>query len=141
MMKGWGVIGLLIVLIVFGAAIGWVRLAPVDVARWHQRPDLALIEKRLNGAIRMIDADGDSLARLDAIIRQTPRTQHLAGSVEEGRVTYVTRSAVFGFPDFTTVIRRDGRLEIYGRARFGVSDFGVNAARIDGWLEVLAQGG
>ncbi|MEO3413018.1 DUF1499 domain-containing protein [Roseovarius sp. CAU 1744] len=140
-MKGWFLIGLVIFLIVLGAAIGWVRIAPVDVARWHQRPDLALIEKRLNGAIRMIDADGDSLARLDAIIRQTPRTRHLAGSVDEGMITYVTRSAVFGFPDFTTVVRRDRRLEIYGRARFGVSDLGVNAARIDGWLDALAQGG
>ncbi len=55
-------------------------------------------------------------------------------------VTYITRTAVIGFPDYTTVRLRDGRVEIYGRARYGLSDLGVNAARIDSWLEALAQG-
>lgn len=140
-MKGWFLGVLLGIVVAVGAGVAWVRFAPVDVARWHQGPSPGLASDGLNFAIRGVDVGDGGLVRLDAIIRQTRRTQRLAGSVEEGRVTYVTRSAVFGFPDFTTVTRRDGRLEIYGRARFGVSDFGVNAARIDGWLEVLAQGG
>ena len=50
-------------------------------------------------------------------------------------ITYVTRSALFRFPDYTTVRHRDAQIEIYGRLRFGRSDLGVNAARIDRWLE------
>jgi len=54
-------------------------------------------------------------------------------------ITYVTRSRVFGFPDYTTVRQAGPQLEIYGRLRFGRSDLGVNAARIDGWLQSFAQ--
>ena len=94
-----------------------------------------------NGAVRIIEAGTDDLARLDTIIRGTARTQVLAGSVEAGMITYVTRSAAIGFPDYTTIRLRDGQIEIFGRARYGASDLGVNAARIDGWLDALAQRG
>ena len=56
-------------------------------------------------------------------------------------ITYVTRSRVFGFPDYTTVRQAGDTLEIHGRLRFGESDMGVNAARVDGWLERLRQAG
>jgi uncharacterized protein (DUF1499 family) len=59
----------------------------------------------------------------------------------KGAKLYVTRSAVFGFPDYTTLRRAGDQLEIYGRLRFGKSDLGVNATRIDGWLMRLRQGG
>ena len=89
------------------------------------------------GAMRKVEGD---LAALDSIIRDTPRTQVLAGSVDEGMITYVTRSRVFGFPDYTTVRQEGDMLEVYGRLRFGKSDLGVNAARIDGWLRQLQAG-
>ena len=63
------------------------------------------------------------------------RTEVLAGSPSEGRVTYITRSMWFGFPDYTTVQLEDDGLEIYGRLRFGQSDQGVNRARVEGWLD------
>ncbi|PWE37157.1 DUF1499 domain-containing protein [Pelagicola sp. LXJ1103] len=82
-----------------------------------------------------------ALARVDAVIRDTPRTKVIAGSVESGMVSYQTRSALWGFPDYTT-LRGDGDLvEINSRLRFGQSDLGVNRARIKGWLEALGQGG
>jgi uncharacterized protein (DUF1499 family) len=56
-------------------------------------------------------------------------------------VTYVTRSRVMGFPDYTTVRQAGDMVEIYGRLRFGKSDLGVNAARIDRWLRRLAEAG
>ncbi|WP_428515957.1 DUF1499 domain-containing protein [Roseovarius sp.] len=87
--------------------------------------------------MRVVSDDGDTLARLDTIIRDTSRTTVLAGSVDEGMITYVTRSALWGFPDYTTVAHRDGRIVLYGRARFGKSDLGVNAKRLDGWLAQL----
>ena len=60
-----------------------------------------------------------------------------AGSVAEGRVTYVTRTKWIGFPDYTTAEQHDDVLRVWGRLRFGRSDFGVNKARVDRWLADL----
>ena len=128
------VAGALLVAVIAGMA--FIRLAPSDPLRWHQMPDTITDRDLDGGAMRRVDGD---LAALDAIIRDTPRTRVLAGSVDEGMVTYITRSAVFGFPDYTTVRQAGAMLEIYGRLRFGRSDLGVNAARIDGWLGRLAE--
>ncbi len=137
----WVVTILLGVALCLVAAIAWVRLAPTDVARWHQMHADVQVTDLGNGAMRVVEAGTDDLARLHAIIRDTARTQVLAGSVEAGMITYVTRSAVIGFPDYTTLRLSGDKIEIFGRARFGVSDLGVNAARIDGWLDALAQRG
>jgi hypothetical protein len=116
------------------ALLVFIRMAPSDPDRWHAMPDNVSDRDLDSGAMRTLEGD---LAALDAIIRDTPRTQVLAGSVSEGMITYVTRSRVFGFPDYSTV-RQDGdMLQIHGRLRFGKSDLGVNAARIDGWLRQL----
>ncbi|WP_368373299.1 DUF1499 domain-containing protein [Roseovarius sp. THAF27] len=88
-------------------------------------------------AVRVVPDEGETLERLDAIIRDTPRTTVLAGSVDEGMITYITRSALWGFPDYTTVARQGGQIVLYGRLRFGKSDMGVNAKRLDGWLARL----
>ena len=115
---------------------GYIRLAPSDPARWHAvprgaDPDLA------NGVVRIVETGPGGLAGLDAIAHETPRTKVLAGSVEEGMVTYVTRTRVFGFPDYTTVQQEGDLLGIYARSRFDRKDFGVNRERIDGWLALL----
>jgi uncharacterized protein (DUF1499 family) len=54
--------------------------------------------------------------------------------VGEGRITYITRTKIIGFPDYTTVQQDGDVLRIHGRLRFGRKDFGVNKARVDGWL-------
>ncbi|MFU8779260.1 MAG: DUF1499 domain-containing protein [Roseovarius sp.] len=133
-MKLW--LGLVLIGIV--AAMAYVRLAPSDSARWHAMPESLAPGDMAGGAVRVVPGD---LAALDAIIRATPRSRVLAGDVAQGMITYVTRSRVFGFPDYTTVRQDGARLEIYGRLRFGKSDLGVNAARIDGWLQRLGQAG
>jgi hypothetical protein len=133
-MRLW--LGLVLVAIVAGMA--YVRLAPSDPARWHAMPESLAPGDLAGGAVRVVPGD---LAALDAIIRATPRSRVLAGDVAQGMITYVTRSRVFGFPDYTTVRQSGERLEIYGRLRFGKSDLGVNAARIDGWLQRLGQAG
>lgn len=119
----------------------YVRLAPDDPGRWHRMAEDLQPGDLGNGAVRVVEAQQGALAELDAIIRATPRTRVLAGSVAEGMLTYVTRSAVIGFPDYTTLRFANGRIAIFGRARYGLSDLGVNAARIDGWLDALRQGG
>lgn len=132
----------LAVVAVLAAALSvWVRLAPSDPDRWHAMPGAITNRDLTGGAMRVTGAGEDGLARLDQIIRATLRTKVLAGSVGEGIITYITRSAVMGFPDYTTLRLNDKQIELYGRQRFGKSDFGVNAARLDGWLVALRQGG
>mgnify|MGYP001093812450 CR=1 FL=1 len=116
---------------------GWVRGAPSDPARWHVSPPVARDTDRPGGVIRVVAGD---MAALDEIIRAEPRTKVLAGSVAEGRLTYITRSALWGFPDYCTVEQQGGNLVVWSRLRFGRSDMGVNRARVTRWLDRLAQG-
>lgn len=125
-------------LLVIVAVLAYVRLAPSDPARWHRMPENITNRDLEGGVMRQVTGD---LATLDGIIRATPRTRVLAGEVGQGMVTYVTRSRVIGFPDYTTVRQDSEALEIFGRLRFGKSDLGVNAARVDGWLQRLGQAG
>ncbi|WP_377187233.1 DUF1499 domain-containing protein [Ruegeria meonggei] len=124
----WLVLGLVF-------AIGaYIRLAPSDPARWHIAPQVEADKDLKGGVMRVVETGPDGLARLDALAQVTPRTSVLAGSVDDGMITYVTRTKVIGFPDYTTAQQDGDTLRIYGRLRFGGSDFGVNKARIDAWL-------
>ena len=141
-MTGW-ILGLL----ALGAigAMAYIRLAPSDPARWHVDlaagglPSFAHVfcirpGTRYDGK----EDPKDLLARLDGIAMATPRTERLAGSAEEGRITWITRSALIGFPDYTTAQAMDGQsFCVAGRQRFGSQDWGVNARRIGGWMQEL----
>lgn len=131
----------------------YVRLAPSDPAVWHVDPR-AVTDLPDQGRYMLRDGDGDGpapryagapaevLARFDLIATEEPRVTRLAGSVEAGHVTYVARSAGFGFPDYISVVAyADGdqtALAIYARLRFGKSDLGMNQKRISGWLAQMA---
>ncbi len=139
-MAGYLALGLLVALVAFAA---YVRLAPSDPGRWHVAPVAdgpvgEVVVAGLNRAtLRLAPEAGASaelLARLDAVALATPRTTRLAGSVEEGRITWVTRSAAWGFPDYTTAEAGADGLAVEARSRFGQSDMGVNAARLTDWL-------
>ena len=146
-------LAILAALVVIGLA-AFVRLAPTDFALWHvdigtdlpaeQGPcaDHITAGRGAARAVCLLPEGFDTvLARLDAIATATPRTKRLTGDPASGRITWVTRSAVWGFPDYITAqtLRTpDGtRLEIIARLRFGGSDFGVNAARLRDWLAAL----
>jgi hypothetical protein len=92
-------------------------------------------------ATAQLTGDAKHVAAFDRVAMAEPRTSRLAGSPEEGRITYVSRSRVWGFPDYTTVgTVPDGEgvwLVIYARARFGREDFGVNADRVGRWLSAI----
>ncbi|WP_111734184.1 DUF1499 domain-containing protein [Roseovarius amoyensis] len=133
-------VGLVALAGLIGVAL-YIRLAPSDAGRWHRMPEAVTAGDTAGGALRVIEADEADFSRLHDIILRTARTRVLAGSTDAGMITFVTRSRVFGFPDYTTLRHRDGRIEIWGRLRFGRSDLGVNARRIDGWLQALAQRG
>jgi len=119
--------------------LAFVRLSPIDAARWHVPVTADQDKDMIGGATRVIAADPDVLTRVDAALRALPRTNRIAGSPETGRVTYVTRSKWIGFPDFTTAEFSDGMLRMHARLRFGRSDFGVNRERLQ-WLLVAAKG-
>lgn len=143
-----GMIFWAVALLLLGLA-AYVRLAPSDPARWHVAPpDLAVAdcsvirgEGDARAACRIDDTAEGALARLDAIATASPRTRRLDGSAASGRITWITRSALWGFPDYTTAAARpdgDGAIvTIHARLRFGRSDMGVNAARLTDWLGQL----
>ena len=136
----------------------WVRFAPVTVLDWHTSRWMPLhlgeVDTRFtdgtcadgvsvydNGANSLCPAVGtpqEVLSKLDAIAMATPRTRRIAGSPDDGLITWETRSLIFGFPDYTTAQTQtiDGTTQIFvqARARFGSSDMGVNGARLKAWL-------
>ncbi len=142
-------------LILMFAVIGllaYIRLAPSDAQTWHIDPTDPALRP---GEGRFLARDGADLAspiyaatpqtvlaRLAQIADDSPRTRILAGTPEEGRLTFLTRSLLMGFPDYTTVAAlpegEGTRLVIYARLRFGQRDFDVNKTRVEGWLAALA---
>lgn len=134
----------LALLILLAGLMAYVRLAPSDPALWHidlasrpaaiASPSPDTVTQLKNGAY--IDSTAP-LAAWDAAAMATPRTTRLAGSVAEGRVTYITRSLLWGFPDYTTAQTTPQGTLIFARQRFGGNDWGVNAARLRDWLANL----
>ncbi|SDE89646.1 Protein of unknown function [Salipiger thiooxidans] len=126
----------LVVLVAIGG-IAWIRLAPSDPAVWHVDPKVTADQDLAAGVRRRIPGDESRFESLHRIILETPRTEVLAGSPGEGRVTYITRSQWMGFPDYTTVQLDETNLELFARLRFGTTDSGVNKARVESWLQRL----
>lgn len=128
------------------AGVAYVRLSPTDITTFHVAP-IATEAGDTSGshsfkAARQVTAPAaDILRAVNQIATATDRTMLVAGSTDEGLVTYETRSALMGYPDYTTVTVTDGAagplLLIYGQSRFGQSDLGVNRARIEDWLTQL----
>jgi uncharacterized protein (DUF1499 family) len=128
---------LMICLAVVVVALGYIRLAPSDPNVWHKLPAFEADKQFKAGVMRVVQAGPDGLARLDRIIQAAPRVKLLAGSVDQGMITYVARSKVIGFPDYVTVKQEGDLLKVYSRLRFGRSDLGVNGKRLQGWLNAL----
>ena len=131
-------------------AVG-MRFVVSDPAEWHV--DLQTAERtgepndflaatpgyttaNIDTALAPGPAAGFLQAIADAALGE-PRTEILAGAPEEGRITFVQRSAVFGFPDYVTVQAEGENRAIWSRSRYGRSDFGVNAKRTERWLAAL----
>lgn len=133
------------VLVLVAGLMAYIRLAPSDPTLWHADLAAGVPAKahvfciRPDNRFGPIQGDPKALLeKLDGIALATPRTVRLAGSAQEGRITWVTRSGLMGYPDYTTAQVMDGPgLCIAGRQRFGSEDWGVNAARIGGWVQEL----
>ena len=142
----------------FLALAAVIRLAPSDPAVWNVpvADGTAAIPGPCAGQVRQVakgaratcllpGTPAQVLARLDAIALAAPRTQALAGRPDQGRITWVARTLIMGFPDYITAEATrtaDGtRLDLYSRQRYGNGDWGVNAARLKVWLATLDQAG
>ncbi len=121
----------------------WVRVAPSNVERWHIDPETAA-SPGVGGyrtEMKTQIPPQEALRAIDTAAMATPRTKLFAGDIDSGRITYVTRSKIWRFPDYTTVsavaTNEGTRLVLLGRLRFGIGDMGVNRQRIKAWLKVL----
>ncbi|MCB4454422.1 DUF1499 domain-containing protein [Leisingera sp. McT4-56] len=133
MLLGW----LLLAAIVTG--LGFIRLAPSDPLDWNTQPELSEDKEFRGGVFRVVRTGPDGLERFHRIASHAPRTSVLAGGPADGMVTYITRTQVLGFPDYTTAAQDGDLLKVYARLRFGRSDLGANKERINGWLAEMAQ--
>ena len=130
----------ILVVIAVGAML-YIRLAPSDPAAWNSDP-LGPGKGQVVPPGKAYPMMPEALIdRLNTIAIATPRTTLL---VRDGtRATWITRSRLMGFPDYTTAqaYPADGgaTLALHARQRFGQKDFGVNAARLTDWLARLSQ--
>ena len=137
---------LLFIAVVIAAALIWVRIAPINRDNWHVDPGDD--ETASTRGVRLIGreaprypADTDTvLDTFTGIALDEPHTRLIDGSIEEGRLTFVVRSKFLGLVDFVTVKAvsegRETKLSIASRPRSPIgSDWGVNRARIDRWLQ------
>lgn len=144
---------LLVVLAGLGLA-AWIRLAPDDPAVWNTglgtgaeatpgpcADKIALVPKGARATCLLPGTPAEVLARLAATAEAQPRTRLLAGTPAEGRMTWVARSAVMGFPDYitaeATATPEGSKLDILSRQRYGNKDMGVNEARLKTWLKAF----
>lgn len=140
-----------LVVIVLGV-MAYIRLAPSDPARWHEDPRLVTRPSSPNfHLIRMVGGDEmprvfqmtpEALAaRVDQVARDDG-AQMIAGSLTAGHMTYLSRTPLMGFPDYTSVLIEpagEGAMAlVFARSRFGHSDLGVNRARITRWIAAIS---
>ena len=153
MIMSWKTLTLVVILAAI-ALMADIRLAPSDPKAWHiaiatrdpiaQGPcadHIALVAKGARAACILPLTAAAVLDKLEAIALTSPRTLHLAGNAQEGRIPWVSRSFLMGYPDYITAevtqTAQGTRLDIFSRQRFGQSDLGVNAARLKDWLSQL----
>lgn len=133
--------------IVIFAAVAF-RVMPMDAARYHIRPALAVPPSTANIALMVGDEAlvlPRNLADVAADVALKAASDGavlLAGQPEDGFVTYVYRSRLMGFPDALSLTldptdEGGARVQIFSRSRFGYGDLGANAARVADWVAAL----
>lgn len=140
-------------LLLGGALVAYIRFVPHDAARWHEDPLLVARPKTPNyHLVRLVGGDAiapvydttpDVLAQAIDAIARADGAWLLAGSVAHGHMTYVTRTRIIGYPDYTsikvTAVGQGASFAAFARARFGHSDMGNNRARLERWQAALAH--
>lgn len=133
MLFGWLVLAAVV------AGLGFIRLAPSDPLDWNTQPEFTEDKEFRGGVFRVVRTGPDGLERFHQIASTAPRTSVLAGGPDDGMATYITRTQLLGFPDYTTAAQDGDLLKVYARLRFGRSDLGANKERINGWLAEMEE--
>lgn len=144
---------LVVIAVLFAASLVFVRSLSHDVQQWHVDPVTAPAPSTPNwyrvtpggeNPAPVFDASVDELsAAFDRVVAAQPRIELLQDDrATGGPVTWVQRSALFGFPDYVSVsfspVEGGGStLAVFSRARLGQSDLGVNEKRVTAWLQAL----
>lgn len=130
----------------------YVRFTPSDPAGWHVDPRaIAKPDTPNHWLIRPVGGDArppnyrleaPELARLvDRVVLEQPRTSRVAGSVESGHMTYLTRTPLMGYPDYVSIrvhaTEMGSSFAAFSRSRFGQSDLGTNRKRMEAWLAAI----
>lgn len=131
-------IAALIVAVGFVALTAYVRSVEVDMTQFHVTLEFDQPSTGSNFAARLIQPSSqEQFDRLITLIEASPRITILNADTEQNHLTYVTRTALVGFPDVITVSLEGDILRILSRAYFGPYDYGVNTKRVDAWLASL----
>ena len=127
------------------AAAVYIRMAPLDAEALHVDPADVTPLASPNYALMVgttghfIQAEPSDVGARIAAVAAADGAQVLAGSPEEGHVTYVIRSRIMGFPDIVSLRwqAQDGgtQLDIFARAIYGYSDFGTNTRLAHRWSQ------
>jgi Protein of unknown function (DUF1499) len=129
---------LAIAIILVGLAQLYVRLSPLPRQRLEDRPGpMEPGVHPMKGGVKVVrplaGLPPDALARLAEIAAATPRTRQ----VGDDPLAFVTRSALWGFPDIALIWSDGANLHLHSHLVFGNGDLGVNAARVTRWFEAL----
>ena len=150
----------LIFLTLAGIAGGFYYVSTVDSdpAVWHVDPLTAptpvkphsfrmappgLTEEIVDMESPVYSANPTLMAKaFDDFVLSQNKTKRIAGSPEEGWMTYVQRTPRWNFPDYISVKFIDlnggkSTIAVFSRSRFGYSDLGVNEARVKTWVKTL----
>lgn len=143
------------VILVLLAAAGfmlYVRFTPSDPAQWHVDPR-AIPKPDTPNHWMIRPAGGDArppnyrlpapelAALVDAVVLAQPRTRRVAGSVQSGHMTYLSRTPLMGYPDYISIrvhgTETGSSFAAFSRSRFGQSDLGTNRKRMEAWLAAI----
>lgn len=138
----------------FAGSIVYVRSLSHDAATWHVDPQTAPDPSTPNwyrvgpdepNRAPVFDVGTAELsAALDRVVASQSNIELLQDDRSTGGpVTWVQRSALFGFPDYVSVKvlpsgDQQSTVAMFSRARLGQSDLGVNEKRVTAWLAELA---
>lgn len=140
-----------VVVVLFAGSLAYVRSLSHDVGQWHVDPQAAPDPSTPNwyrvtpdgeNPAPVFQASVDELSSaFDRVVAAQNFIELLKDDRPEGPVTWVQRSALFGFPDYISASflpAGDGStVAIFSRARVGQSDLGVNEKRVNAWLAAV----
>ena len=117
----------------------WIRFSPNPPDKWHIDPSLKQVKngRSYQKAFENVALDADSVFSVTPALNDE-RAKLIAGSADQGFVTYLLRTKRMGFPDFLSAKLENGVLFVYSRSRFGnASDWGRNKRRVIAWKNKL----